>query len=122
VTAKRAQKPGAKPRLRTRAGVDLVRLEEYAELYAAPEDAAALLGIEADALKALLDDPATPHARIWKQARARARLAVRRAQFAQVEKNATLAVYLGKEMLGQDGGGPPAPVTFIVDTGIRRDA
>ena len=36
-------------------------------------------------------------------------------------KNATLAVHLGKELLGQDGTAAGGPVTFVVDTGIQRD-
>lgn len=106
---------------RTGTGIDLARLEEFAGVYAAAEDAAALLDIGAEVLQQLLDDPDTPHARCWRRGRAQARVNLRRAQFAQMEKNATLAIYLGKEILGQDGAGPAGPVTFVVDTGIRRD-
>ena len=118
-----AKKPRTAPalKIRTGAGIDLEQLKEFAGLYATVDDAAALLGVDAAALSALLDDSETPQARIWRQGRAEARLNLRRAQFAQIEKNATLAIYLGKEILGQDGNGPAGPVTFVVDTGIRRD-
>lgn len=112
---------GDKPEMRIRTGIDLERLEQYAELYASVEDAAALLAVDTGTLQRLLDDPETPPARCWRQGRARARVNVRRAQFAQLEKNATLAIHLGKELLGQDGNGSAQPVTFIVDTGIRHD-
>jgi hypothetical protein len=117
------KKPRAAPalRIRTGSGIDLEQLKEYAALYSTVEDAAALLDIDATALAALLEDAGTPQARIWRQGRAGARLNLRRAQFVQMEKNATLAIYLGKEILGQDGNGPAGPVTFVVDTGIQRD-
>lgn len=124
MTARTAAKksPETPPlRIRTGAGIDLAMLEECAALYATVEDTAALMDVGAAALQQLLDDPDTPPARIWRRARAQARMDLRRAQFAQMEKNATLAIYLGKELLGQDGNGPAGPVTFVVDTGIRRD-
>tara|TARA_R110002072_G_scaffold24763_12_gene83757 strand:+ start:2072 stop:2479 length:408 start_codon:yes stop_codon:yes gene_type:complete len=102
-------------------GIDLDELAGYAEMFTSVEDAAALLSIGAAALQALLDDPEMPHAAIWRQGRARARLNVRRAQFELMAKNATLAVHLGKELLGQDGTAAGGPVTFVVDTGIQRD-
>lgn len=118
-----AKKPVQTPplKIRTGSGIDLALLEDCASVYGTVEDAAALLDIGADALQQVLDDPDTPPARIWRRARAQARLNLRRAQFAQMEKNATLAIYLGKELLGQDGNGSAGPVTFVVDTGIRRD-
>ena len=117
-----AKKPAkAVLNLRTGSGIDLDLLEDCAGLYASVEDAAAMLDIGAAALQQALDDPDSPPARVWRRARARIRLDVRRAQFAQMNKNATLAIYLGKELLGQDGTGTAGPVTFIVDTGIRRD-
>ncbi len=115
VTAVRKRQP------RAGAGIDLTDLAEYAELFASVEDAAALLSIGAAALQRLVDDPDTPHAAIWRQGRARARLNVRRAQFGLMEKNATLAIHLGKELLGQDGLAAAGPVTFVVDTGIHRN-
>lgn len=108
-------------KIRSGSGIDLALLEDCAALYATVEDTAALLDIGTAALQQLIDDPDTAPGRTWRRARAQARMALRRAQFAQMEKNATLAIYLGKELLGQDGNGPAGPVTFIVDTGIRRD-
>ena len=101
--------------------IDLAELAEYAELFASIEDAAAMLSMGAAALQRLVDDPDTPQAAVWRQGRARARLNVRRAQFALMEKNATLAIHLGKEILGQDGPAVAGPVTFNVDTGIHRN-
>ncbi len=101
--------------------IDLGALAEYSELFTTIEDAAAMLSVGAATLQRLVDDPDTPHAAIWRQGRARARLNVRRAQFTLMEKNATLAIHLGKELLGQDGTAATGPVTFNVDTGIQRD-
>lgn len=112
---------GAALKIRAGNGIDLDRLTEYAELYASVDDAAALLEIDATVLQDLIDDAGTAVARVWRTGRAQARLNLRRAQFAQIGKNATLAIYLGKEILGQDGAAPAGPVTFVVDTGIRRD-
>lgn len=112
---------GTALKIRAHEGIDLERLTEYAELYASVEDAAALLDINAPALRDLIDKPGTAAARIWRQGRAQARLNLRRAQFAQIGKNATLAIYLGKEILGQDGAAPAGPVTYVIETGIRRD-
>lgn len=111
----------AQPKTRADHGVDLDDLAKYAALFTSVEDAAAMLSVGAAALQLLLDDPDSPHAKIWRQGRAEARLGVRRAQFALMEKNATLAVHLGKELLGQDGTPGAGPVTFVVDTGIQRD-
>lgn len=109
------------PKIRANDGIDLTELATYAELFTSVEDAAAMLAVGFDALQHLLDDPDTPHAKVWRQGRARARLIVRRAQFSLMEKNATLAIHLGKELLGQDGTAATGPVTFVVDTGIQRD-
>jgi len=103
------------------ASVDLVRLAEYAGLHAPVEDAAALLGMPPETLQALVDDVDSEPGRTWRRGRAEARLNLRRAQFKLMDKNATIAVYLGKELLGQDGGAGAGPVTFVVDTGIRRE-
>lgn len=111
----------ASSKIRANDGIDLTELAAYAELFTSVEDAAAMLSVGAAALQHLLDDPDTPHAKIWRQGQARARLNVRRAQFALMEKNATLAIHLGKELLGQDGAAAGGPVTFIVDTGIQRN-
>lgn len=111
----------ALPKIRANDGVDLEELATYAELFTSVEDAAAMLSVGGAALQHLLDEPDTPHAEIWRKGRARARLNVRRAQFALMEKNATLAIHLGKELLGQDGTAATGPVTFVVDTGIQRN-
>lgn len=105
---------------RPRQAVDLDQLADYARLYATVADAAALLGVADADLQALLDDPDSRHRDIWRRGRAEARLSVRRAQFTHLEKTASIAVHLGRELLGQDGAGGGAPVTFVVDTGIRR--
>lgn len=102
-------------------GIDLVRLEELAELYTSKADAAALLGADPELFDQLLADRESGEAEAWRRGRARARLKIRQSQFSQMEKNASLAIHLGKEILGQNGGDTAGPVTFVVDTGIRRD-
>lgn len=99
-------------------GIDLAELAGIAALYVPVDDAAELLGVDAVVLQAMLDDPATPHACTWRKGRAGARRAVRKAQFDLMGKNASLAIHMGRELLGQDGGGPAGPMTFLVDDGI----
>ena len=120
-TARAGPSASGRPKIRVEEGIDLTELAAYAELMTGVDDAAAMLSVGPALLQRLLDDPDSPHAAIWRQGRARARLSVRRAQFALMEKNATLAIHLGKELLGQDGTAAAAPVTFVVDTGIQRD-
>jgi hypothetical protein len=107
------------PELVIRDGIDLTALAEIAALYVPVDDAAELLEVDAAVLQAMLDDPASPHACTWRKGRAGARRAVRKAQFDLMGKNASLAIHMGRELLGQDGGGPVGPTTFLVDPGVR---
>ena len=102
--------------------IDLQELEEYAKLYVSADDAAALLGIDEALFSSRIEDQESAEAAVWRRGRAQAKLQVRQAQFAQIEKNATLAVHLGRELLGQGGADRTGPVTFLVDTGISRES
>lgn len=95
-------------------GIDLKRLGELAEWYVGVDDAAALLEIGEPELRALIEDAGTRAAAVWRRGRAQARLSVRRAQFELMAKNATLAIHLGKELLGQEGAGVFGEVTYTV--------
>ena len=100
--------------------IDYEELERLAKVHASPADVAAVLEMDEAALTEEIDDPAGKAGRIWRKGRAEARVEVRKAQFAHLHKNATIAVHLGRELLGQDGAGPNATVCYLVDTGIAR--
>ena len=119
VTPETATPESATPEPVMCAGIDLTALAGIAALYVPVDDAAELLGVDAAVLQAMLDDPTSPHACTWRKGRAGARRAVRKAQFDLMGKNASLAIHMGRELLGQDGGGPVGPTTFLVDPGVR---
>lgn len=97
------------------AGVDLERLAEYARLHTDVADAAALLDLDETALQEMIDDPKDPCARVWRRGRAEGRLQVREVQFRKLEDSVTVALQLGRELLGQDGS---APRIVVVEHGM----
>lgn len=112
-------------------GIDLAMLADLARYGSPPAEAAAVLGLTAPEFRAFLKTPEA--AALWRKARAEGRALIRRAQFQLAEKNAQMAILLGRRHLGQkDPGnvsperaapssGPPAPaVTIVVETGIDR--
>lgn len=101
-------------------GCDHDALTHLAEFYADIEEAAALLGIEPNFLRDEIEDSKSSLGAAWRRGRASARLSIRKAQFELMKTNASLAIHLGREYLGQGGGEPDGPITYIVDTGICR--
>ena len=98
-------------------------LEELASLGCTHAEAAAWFGVTEAAFRKRLHEPRL--GAVWRRGKGIGRVRLRRAQFSLAEKNTTMAVALGRRMLGQrdvadpDAGGG---VTIIVDTGIRRGA
>ncbi len=102
--------------------VDRDELEELASLGCTHLEAASWFGCTEAEFKVLLQDPELR--RIWRRGKGRGRIRLRRAQFNLAEKNATMAILLGKRFLGQRDevdGGKSGHVTVVVDTGIDRD-
>ena len=119
----RNPKSGRRPTRSNRSiEIDQVELEELASLRCTHVEAASWFGCTEAAFKALLKDPELRQ--IWRRGKGRGRIRLRRAQFNLAEKNATMAILLGKRFLGQrdEGDGDKlGQVTVVVDTGITRD-
>ena len=116
----KTKQPSARP---IRASeIDQAELEELASLGCTHIEAASWFGCTEAAFKAVLKDPEL--CRIWRRGKGRGRIRLRRAQFNLAEKNATMAILLGKRFLGQRDdadGDKSGHVTVVVDTGITRD-
>lgn len=100
---------------------DPAELEELAAIGCTAAEAAGKYNVSERAFREHLKRPEARAA--WRRGKAMGRIGLRRAQFKLAEKNAVIAVMLGKRMLGQkdpvDAAGGNA-VTVIVDTGIDR--
>ncbi len=102
--------------------IDPGELEELASLGCTHVEAASWFELSQAEFKALLNQPELR--RIWRQGKGRGRIRLRRAQFNLAEKNATMAILLGKRYLGQRDDADndkSGHVTVVVDTGIDRD-
>ena len=101
--------------------IDADALAELAAIGCTEAEAAAWLGVPADAFACALADPALKRA--WTDGALCGRVRIRRSQFALAERNATMAGLLGRLILGQGGDGGIASdrLAEIVDTGIERD-
>ncbi len=105
----------------TGSSIDADALAELAAIGCTEAEAAAWLGVPADAFARALADPALRRA--WADGALCGRVRIRRSQFALAERNATMAGLLGRLILGQGGDGGIAAdrLAEIVDTGIERD-
>ena len=103
------------------ANIDPEELEELASLGCTMHEAACWFDYGEDAFRLRLRDPRLRHA--WRRGKGRGRVRLRRAQFNLAEKNTTMAVLLGKRLLGQRDPGDleqGVGITVVVDTGIDR--
>ena len=83
-----------------RAEIDLVELEKLAHLQCTDAEIAAWFGTTADAVEKRRQDPA--FAEIMARGKGKGRISVRRMQMKLLEQgNATMGVWLGKQILGQ---------------------
>jgi len=80
--------------------IDLEELEELAALQCTVPEAAAWFGVSASTLRRRLKEG--PWRAAWRRGKGKGRLGLRRAQLTLAEKNATMAIFLGKQILGQD--------------------
>lgn len=94
--------------------ISLVELGKLAALHCTQEEAAGFLGVSKDTIKRRLKEPKYREA--WDNGMATGKVSLRRTQFRLAEKSATMAIFLGKQHLGQKdivanelygrGGGP----------------
>lgn len=95
-----AGSPVGKPRRGgRRIEIDEAELEELACLQCTIAEAAAWFGVSQRTLARRLKEPAYREA--WERGAGKGRLGLRRAQLNLAEKNATMAIFLGKQILGQ---------------------
>ena len=83
-----------------RAKIDLVELEKLCAMQATDEEIAAFFGVSARTI--LRRKRAKKFAEVMERGRAKGRISVRRAQMKMLDAgNATMGVWLGKQLLGQ---------------------
>lgn len=99
--AKRRARPKAKTG-RPEVEIDLAELEKLAGLACTVDDIAAWFGCSRNTiLRRLADDKRPEFRHAWECGRGKGRVSLRRSQFKLAEKNATMAIWLGKQLLGQ---------------------
>lgn len=99
--------------------VDPRELEELAALGCTTDELAAWFRQPPTRFRRTLKDPNLSVA--FDRGRVAGRIQLRRLQRSLAEKNATMAIFLGRCELGQDTDGiGDAPMTIIVNTGISR--
>lgn len=95
-------------------------VERLAASGCTPSEAAAWFGLSPAAFRMRLAEPALRG--VWLRGKRCGRARIRMAQLDHAEKNMTMALHLGRHLLGQADAEEAAGgrVTLIVDTGIRR--
>jgi hypothetical protein len=118
--AKPKRKPRAKPKGRPRIKIDKIELEKLAALHCTQAEAAGFFGCSPATMERRL--MLAEYRDIWEMGLQRGKVSLRRSQFRLAERNATMAIFLGKQYLGQrdeqrhehigEGGGP---IPFTID-------
>lgn len=81
---------------------DKTKFERMCAIMATEEEIAGVLGMSVDTLQRRCNEVyGTTFAEIYKTFSAAGKVSLRRAQFRLAEKNATMAIWLGKQHLGQ---------------------
>lgn len=107
------------PRGRPRKTIDLEQLQKLAELACTTSEAAAFLGVSRSTLsERFVRDPAAVEA--WEKGKAQAKISLRRIQFRLAEKSAAMAIFLGKQLLGQRDDPQPAEPPFLDPVSLSR--
>lgn len=132
VPRKKPAKKPAKKRGRPEKRLPLDQLEELAAIYATYDEIAGFFGINRRTVIRRMKLPAYRDA--YENGLAKGRISLRRSQFALAEKNATMAIFLGKQYLGQkdqtdievknpeDEAGKPIPFTITFSKPDVSDA
>ena len=112
---------------RPRKDVSIVQLRKLAELQCTYEEAAAVMGVSVATMKRRMAEPKYREA--WDEGRCKGKMSLRRKQFALATKNAAMAIFLGKQWLGQRDvvaneysgpGGRPIAVSAAKQTFLDR--
>ena len=83
-----------------RIAIAIDELEELAHLQCTVGEAAAWFGVSVSTMQRRLRE--THYRSAWERGAGKGRLGLRRAQLNLAEKNATMAIFLGKQILGQN--------------------
>lgn len=106
-----------------RLAIDFDKLEELAALNCTLAEAAADLGVSASTLSRRLKEPA--YADAWNRGAGKGRVKLRRVQLKLAERSPTMAMHLGRELLGQNGPGKkpnePSETGSAADKRSARD-
>ena len=81
--------------------IDLEEVEELAALNCTLAEAAAWFGVSVSTLSRRLKEPA--YRKAWDRGTGKGRVNLRRAQLNLAERSATMAIFLGRQILGQTG-------------------
>ena len=97
---KKAKKPNGRPPGSIKADLDIKELEKLAALHCTYEEAAAWLGVTKRTFITYMEREEVRDA--WERGQGRGRVSLRRIQYQLAEKgNAPMAIFLGKNLLGQ---------------------
>jgi hypothetical protein len=120
-SARRRRRPAAEPapparREGRRLVIDLDELEELAGLNCTLAEAAAWFGVSASTLGRRLKEPA--YRAVWERGAGKGRVNLRRAQLNLAERSSQMAIFLGRQILGQSD---PEKRTEDADGSRARD-
>lgn len=100
--------------------IDPDELAELAECGCTVGEVAAWYGLTVAEARARLKQPTLRD--VWSRGKRRGRAKLRKAQFKLADKSVTMAIHLGRHLLGQkDPADEWEGVTLILDTGIYRE-
>ena len=115
-----ARKPTGKPTGRPKAEIDQKQFENLCGLQCTEEEILGWFGITDKTLNVWCKDTyGETFSEVYKSRSAPGRMSLRRAQFRLAEKNAAMAIWLGKQYLGQR---EPEPPKAQVDLDLFRAA
>ena len=83
----------------TRAEIDLVELEKLSSLHPSDSEVASWFGVSTKTIERRKSEP--DFAEALERGRSRGKLNLRRIQYKMAETNAVMAIFLGKNLLGQ---------------------
>lgn len=83
----------------TRATIDLAEMEKLCALHPSDAELASWFGVSTKTIERRKSEPA--FAEVLERGRAKGKLNLRRIQYKMAESNAVMAIFLGKNLLGQ---------------------